>query len=74
MGETEIEFRNTEREEVHIIEVHIHPKHQTGTTHYNVGIAVAGLNLMALKSNTYPYCYHNDKMLELTVSEKLPKL
>jgi hypothetical protein len=69
LGETEIEFRNPEREEVHIIEVHIHPKHQTGTTHYNVGIAVAGLNLMALNHNT---CYHNDKMLELTVSEKLP--
>jgi hypothetical protein len=48
LGETEIEFRNPERDEVHIIEVHIHPKHQTGTTHYNVGIAVAGLNLMAL--------------------------
>ncbi len=48
LGETDIEFRNPERAELHIIEVHIHPKYQTGTTHYNVGIAVAGLILVPL--------------------------
>jgi hypothetical protein len=47
-GETDIQFRRFVGIERNVIEVHIHPKYQTGTTHYNVGIAVAGQTLMSL--------------------------
>jgi hypothetical protein len=48
LGETDINFGRNFGVERRVIEVHIHPKHQSGTTHYNVGIAVAGLIPMFL--------------------------
>jgi hypothetical protein len=48
LGETDIQFRRLIGIERRVIEVYIHPKYRSGTTHYNVGIAVAGLILVSL--------------------------
>jgi hypothetical protein len=49
-GETDIHFQRLVGIERRVIEVHIHPKYQPGTTYYNVGIAVAGLNSLFLRA------------------------